>query len=1053
MKKVLAFFVRYPIWANVLMFTIVGFGIIFWSQMKYSFFPEIPPDFINIEVEYIGASPEEVEEGVVLKIEENLEGIEGVDRVTSVSRENFGMVIVEVLRGQNIHKVLQDVKNAVDKIGSFPRESEKPVVYERKYRSHAMSVVLYGETDLFNLKYVAEQIRDDFLDSPEISQVTITGLPNIEFAVEVKESDMRRYEMTFDEISAAIAAANINISGGKLETKDEEILIRTWGRKYFAKQLHSIVVRGTADGTVVYLRDIANIKEKWEDVPNRVSFNGKGAVILKIEKTGHEDILAIAEKVKTYVKEFNQKNSVIQASILDDRTLPLRQRINLLMRNGILGLILVVLLLSFFLNLRFSFWVSVGLPFSFAGMFILIGFVGITINVISLFGMIIVVGILVDDAIVVGENIFAHYERGKPALNAAIDGAFEMLPPVFTSVFTTIIAFLPFFFLDGVMGKFIWHMALVVISALLFSLIEAFFILPAHLAHSRGLQSHQKDSKLRKKIERFIHTLTHKIYAPLLRSAMNHKWITVVAPTAFVLLTIGLVRGGFIGLTFFPMIDGDTVPVNLTLVAGSQEKAVDEILAKIEKACWQVNEEMKKERPDGKDLILGIKRVIGSNDLEEKGSHVGKLKLQLLDGEARRMDTAVISNRIRDVVGSIPEAQNITFGRVSMFGKPVSISLLGTDPGQLRRARDLLVSELKEFDALKDVVDTEQEGRREIDIRLKPRADAMGLKLQDVIGQVRQGFFGQQVQRIQRGRDEIRVWVRYSDEDRASLTLLDQMRIRTPQGEYPFSELAEYKVRRGVTRINHLNRRREITVEASLSSEDVDLPPILNEIKTSIVPGILSRVNGVQALFEGQSREQKKITTSVVTAFPIAMVAIFIVIILVFRSVAQAGLVISLIPLGIMGAVWGHGIRGIQLNMLSLYGIIALTGIVVNDSIVLVDQVNRNLRLGQKFFDAVYNAGVSRLRPILLTTLTTSIGLAPIMIEKSRQAQFLIPMAVSVAFGLLFGTFILLLILPAGLLVLNRVRMALARFFTSDQITPESVEPAVKELKEAVVEL
>jgi len=1053
MKKVLAFFVRYPIWANVLMFTIVGFGIISYSQMKYSFFPEIPPDFINVEVEYIGASPEEVEEGVILKIEENLEGIEGVDRVTSVSRENFGTVIVEVLRGQDIHKVLQDVKNAVDKIGSFPKGSEKPVVYERKYRSHAMSVVLYGDTDLFNLKYVAEQIRDDFLDSPEMSQVTLTGLPNIEFAVEVKESDMRRYEMTFDEISAAIAAANINISGGKLETKDEEILIRTWGRKYFAKQLHSIVVRGTADGTVVYLRDIADIKEKWEDVPNRVSFNGKGAVILKIEKTGHEDILAIAEKVKTYVKEFNQKNSVIHASILDDRTIPLQQRISLLMRNGILGLTLVLCLLSFFLNLRFSFWVSVGLPFSFAGMFILIAFVGITINVISLFGMIIVVGILVDDAIVVGENIFAHYERGKPAINAAIDGAFEMLPPVFTSVFTTIIAFTPFFFLDGVMGKFIWHMAVVVIAALLFSLIEAFFILPAHLAHSKGLQSHQNDSKLRKKIESFVHTLTHKIYAPLLRSAMNHKWITVVAPTAFVLLTIGLVRGGFIGLTFFPIIDGDTVPVNLTLVAGRQEKDVDEILAKIEKACWQVNEEMKKERPDGKDLILGIKRVIGSNDLKEKGSHVGQLKLQLLDGEARKMDTSVISNRIRDLVGPIPEAQNITFGRVSMFGKPVSISLLGTEPDQLRKARDLLVSELNEFDALKDVVDTEQEGRREIDIRLKPRADAMGLKLQDVIGQVRQGFFGQQIQRIQRGRDEIRVWVRYSDDDRASLTLLDQMRIRTPQGEYPFSELAYYKVRRGVTRINHLNRRREITVEASLSSEDVDLPPILDEIKTGIVPGILSRVNGVQALFEGQSREQKKIESSVVTAFPIAMVAMFIVIILVFRSVAQAGLVISLIPLGIMGAIWGHGIRGIQLNMLSLYGIIALTGIVVNDSIVLVDQVNRNLRLGQKFFDAVYNAGISRLRPILLTTLTTSIGLAPIMFEGSRQAQFLIPMAVSVAFGLLFGTFILLLILPAGLLVLNRVRMVLAGVFGSGPVTPESVEPAVKELKEAMVEL
>lgn len=1053
MKRVLGFFVRYPIWANVLMFTIVGFGIIFWNGMNYSFFPEIPPDFINIEVEYIGASPEEVEEGVVLKIEENLEGIEGIDRVTSVSRENFGIVIVEVLRGQDIHKVLQDVKNAVDKIGSFPGNSEKPVVYERKFRAHALSVVLYGETDAFNLKYVAEHMRDEFLAMPEISQVSLTGLPSIEFSIEVTEADMRRYELTFDEISAAVAAANINISGGKLETEDEEILIRSWGRKYFAKQLHGVVVRGASDGNVIYLRDVADIREKWEDSPDKVYYNGQEAVILRIEKTSVEDILAIANRVKAYVRDFNRKNNVIKAHILDDRTIPLEQRIDLLVRNGIMGLILVVLLLSFFLNRRFSFWVSVGLPFSFAGMFIIIGFVGITINVISLFGMIIVVGILVDDAIVVGENIYAHYEKGEPALNAAIDGSLEMLPPVFTSVATTIIAFLPFFFLDGVMGKFIWHMALVVISALVFSLVEAFFILPAHLAHSRGLKAGNGVSKTRKKIERIIYIMTHKIYAPLLRAAMNHKWITVMAPTAFVLMTVGLVRGGFIGLTFFPMIDRDTVPVNLTLVAGRQEKDVDRILAQIENACWRVNAEMKKERPDHKDVMLGIERTIGNNDLNEQGSHAGKIDIQLLDGETRDMDTMTIANRIREAVGPVPEAQNITFGRISMFGKPVSISLVGSDHQQLKKACNLLMAELGNFDSLKDVVNTEQEGRRELDIRLKPRAHALGLKLRDVVGQVRQGFFGQQIQRIQRGRDEIRVWVRYRDEDRASLTLLDQMRIRTPQGEYPFAELATYEVQRGVSRINHLNRLREITVEASLASEDIDLPPILEDIKTRVVPRVLSRVHNVQALFEGQSREQKKIMTSVFTAFPIAMVAMFILIILVFRSIAQAGLVISLIPLGIMGAVWGHGIRGIQLNMLSLYGVIALAGIVVNDSIVLVDQVNRNLRVGQKFFDAVYNAGVSRLRPILLTTLTTAIGMAPIMIEKSRQAQFLIPMAVSVAFGLLFGTFILLLILPAGLLCLNRVRMAWAGLFTSEKITPESVEPAVRELTEAAVEM
>ncbi|MCP4716238.1 MAG: efflux RND transporter permease subunit, partial [Deltaproteobacteria bacterium] len=384
----------------------------------------------------------------------------------------------------------------------------------------------------------------------------------------------------------------------------------------------------------------------------------------------------------------------------------------------------------------------------------------------------------------------------------------------------------------------------------------------------------------------------------------------------------------------------------------------------------------------------------------------------------------------------------------SMFGKAISVSLLGTELEELRKARDLLMVELDNFSALSDVVDSEQEGRREIDITLKPRAHALGLKLQDIVGQVRQGFYGHQVQRIQRDRDEIRVWVRYREQDRAALGYLDQMRIRTPQGEYPFSELARYEIRRGISQINHLNRRRDITVEASLVDADADLPPILNEVKNKIVPAVLAKVHGVQVSFEGQSREQEKIGRSIFQAFPIALVAMFVLIILVFRSSFQAALVYSLIPLGIMGAMWGHGIMGKQLNMLSTYGIIALTGIVVNDSIVFIDQINRNLRVGQKLYDAVYNSGISRLRPILLTTFTTSMGLAPVMLEQSRQAQFLIPMAISVAFGLLFGTFIFLIILPAGFLVLNKLRRMLKGLFSDELLTPEDVEPAVIEVRE-----
>ncbi|MBD3289361.1 MMPL family transporter, partial [candidate division KSB1 bacterium] len=454
------------------------------------------------------------------------------------------------------------------------------------------------------------------------------------------------------------------------------------------------------------------------------------------------------------------------------------------------------------------------------------------------------------------------------------------------------------------------------------------------------------------------------------------------------------------------------------------------------------------ERKDGRDVILGIERIIGQNDFGETGSHTGKLTLQLLDGEVRDMQSFVIANRIRQAVGPLSDVQKISYGRTNIFGKAVSISLLGNDLEQLSRARDLLVAELEKFSTLKDVTDSNQEGPREINIRLKPRAYALGLNLRDVAGQVRQGFFGQEVQRIQRGRDEIRIWVRYQEEDRTALQYLDRMRIRTPAGaEYPFSELADYNIERGIIAINHLEKKREIKVEADLANTEDDLPPILQEIRNDVLPEVLAQVQGVQASFEGQSRDQEKMQRSMRSAFSVALIAMFILIILVFRSYLQAALIFSILPLGIFGAIWGHGIQGIQINTLSIYGFIALSGIIVNDSIVLIDQINRNLRAGKSVFDAVFISGVARLRPILLTTLTTSFGLAPLIFEKSRQAQFLIPMAVSVAYGLLFATFILLLLLPAAFLVQNRFRYWWARYILGREATLESVEPAIKELK------
>ncbi len=1056
MRRVIAFFIRHTVWTNVLLISTLLFGFYSLAQMRFSFFPELQTDFLTIQVPFPGASPQEVEEGVVLKIEENLDGLEGVERVTSVSRENFATVSVEVSGGYELDKVLNDVKNAVDQINSFPQNSEKPVIFEQKFRAQAITIAIYGDTDLFNLKFIAESLRDELLATPEISQVNISGLPSQEISIEVSEANLRRYKLTFDEISQAVRTANINISGGKFETRSEEILIRAYGRNYYARELENLVVRGNPDGTVIRLKDVASVRESWEDIPNRVYYNGQNTVTLVVNKTQDEDILAVVSTAREIVERFNENNTTITALPVDDRTVGLQQRIDLLTKNGLIGLFLVIIILGVFMNLRLSFWVSIGIPFSFAGMFIIANFVGLTINVISTFGMIIVVGILVDDAIVVGENIFSHYERGKPPLQAAIDGTVEMLGPVFTSVITTIVAFTPFFFLDGFLGKFIWHMALVVIASLAFSLLEAFLILPPHLAHSKALSPEKEHSKIRQKLERGIHHITHSLYAPMLKAALKNRWVVSIIPVGLILMTVGLAQGGFIRFTPFPFIDGDQLPVNISLVSGRQEADTDAVLARIENVAWELNEQLKSQRPDGEDVILGIRRQLGNNDFGESGSHTGKLILQLLDGESRNMASFAVAARLRGMVGPVPEAQNITFGRQGFFGKPISISLLGDDLTTLNNARDLMVTGMKNMPTLKDVTDSNQEGRRELDIQLKPRAYALGLTLNEVARQVRQGFFGQEIQRIQRGRDEIRVWVRYQESDRAALGFLDEMRVRVPGGqEYPFSELANYTIKRGLNAINHLDKKKEIKIEANLADEQGDLPPVLAEIQNVLVPSVLSQVQGVTVSYEGQSRNREKEAASMQRAFPMALSIMFILLILVFRSYLQAILIFSLIPWGVMGAAWGHGIQGVQISFLSLYGIIALSGIIINDSIVFVDQINRFLKQGQKIKEAIYNAGLSRLRPILLTTFTTSLGLAPLIAETSRQAQFLVPMAVSVAYGLIFGTFVLLLVLPANFLIMNDLRVWFSKLFSrlstsTSVVTPEAVEPAVKELKTQV---
>jgi multidrug efflux pump subunit AcrB len=1045
MKQIVKYFITYPVWANTLMFCVLIIGYLAMRNMNTSFFPEVETNRITISIVYPGTSPEEIEESLVLKIENNLKGTPGIDRTTSVSRENNARVTVEVLDNYDADEVYDDVKNAVDRVTPYPGGAEKPIIKVSKFRSRTVTIALYGNADLWALKERAVAFRDDLLAKDGISQVTLAGIPNREIAVTLSEENLRRYGLSFTEVSSAIASANVDISGGSIKTPDEKLLIRSYERRDFAHEVRSIAVRTSPDGTAIRVGDVAQIKEQWEDSPNATFYNNQRAILINIDKTLEEDIIEISTIVQEYVPVFSAKHPEVSLKIVSDRSEHLRERIKLLVRNGMIGFVLVVLVLGFFLNVRMSFWVAIGIPISFAGMFIIANLWGITINVISLMGMIIVVGILVDDAIVVAENIYQKSEKGMSATKAAVTGLFEVIAPVFTAVTTTIFAFIPFFFFLGTMGRIIYQLALVVIGALIFSLVESFLILPAHLAHSKGLSQEGTVSSIRSLFERMYRWLTEKVYGPALRWALNNCATVIAIAVGFIILTLGLLRGQIVEVSNFPAIDRNNVTLSLTMTTGTREQVTDSILQQIEAKIWKANERLKNQRKDKEDVILSIQREIGSNRLGDAGGHAGSLRIELLEGGKRKMWYYKVAGLLRKEIGTIPGSQKLSFSG-GHWGKAINISLLSNDLDQLDKAKRLLKEKLAEYPTLTDITDSDIEGWREVRIKLKPAAYMAGLTISDIAGQVRQGFFGKAVQRFQRGEDEIRVWVRYTDEDRTSLGKLENMYLRGKSGSnYPLSAVADYKIERGRVTIAHLDGRREVRVEADLVDPEMSPSTILSDIKQNTIPGVISQVKDVYVSYEGRERHNAKFLKSLRTSFPPALLGIAIILVLVFRSYLQGLIIFLMIPLGLAGAVWGHLFHGFMISRLSMFGLIALAGIVINDSIVFIDRINRNLKEGLAVTDAIYKAGLSRLRPIILTTITTVVGMAPLIMETSRQAQFLIPMAVSICYGLIFGSLFILFLVPALFRVLNRARFSYDRLFDKNA-TPENVEPAVREL-------
>jgi multidrug efflux pump subunit AcrB len=1040
MQSIVNYFIKYPIAANLLMVGLLLIGTFSALNLKSTFFPEVESRNISVQVVYPGASPEEMEEGITNKIEENLKGVTGIERVTSVSRENAATITVEVERGYDTDLVLQDVKNAVDQISSFPTGMEPPVVYKVENLGFAISFAISGEVDLKTLKRFGRKAEEDLRNTDGISKVSLGGFPDEEIEIAFRERDLRTYNLTFQQAAAAVAAANLQLTGGTIKGQEEELLVRADNKGYFADSFRDIVVKTTPDGRVVRLHEIADIRDQWADNPERNYFNGAPSVVVTVQNTLEEDMLTITEKVLAYIDTFNEQNEVVQASVIRDGSVILRQRIGLLTENGIFGFFLVLVLLAMFLHWRLAFWVAIAIPISFGGMFIIANLLGITINVISLFGMILVIGILVDDGIVIAENIYQQHEKGVGRIKAAQIGTMKVLPAVFAAIVTTVIAFSSFLFIDGRLGDFFSEMAIVVIFSLVFSLVEGAFILPTHIAHSKALAEGEKMTGLQKRFENFMHWMRDRLYGPVLRFAMYNKFLTFSVLVAILILTGGAFAGGIIKATFFPNIERDNISVTLQMPAGTRENVTDKWLLHIEDAIWAANDTLSQRFFNNeKQAIEEVQRSIGPS------SYQGSLNITLLDGESRdSLSLREVANTIRRLAGPIPEAEVVTYGGQSAFGKPISVALVGNDYQQLDAATEDIKEAMSALQELADVVDNNQEGLREIEITLKEKARFLGLNLSEIVGQVRSGFFGREVQRLQRGRDEVKVWVRYAEEDRSDITQLADMRVRFLDGrEFPLSEIADLSVERGVISINHLNGKREIKIEADVANDDVSVSDITANLKAEVIPQIIENYPAVSAVFEGQNREQQKSAVSLQLILPIVLLLMLFSIALTFRSISQTIAVFLLIPFGFIGVAWGHWLMGLPISLFSFLGIIALVGILVNDALVFVSTYNQNLEEGLDQMDALFQAGLSRFRPIILTSVTTFAGLAPLLFEKSLQAQFLIPMAIAVSFGLLAITVIILVLLPVFLIFMNRFKVYASWVWNGEKPSYEIVEPAV----------
>ncbi len=1094
MEGVINWFSKNHVAANFLMLLIFVLGVMTWPTMKKEIFPETSIDAILVSVPYPTATPEEVEKGIIVPIEEAIQDVDGIDSVRSVASQNVGSLTIEVGVGFNVRNVMDDVKTRVDAIQNFAEGAEEPILEELLIKAQVVSISVSSDTDEKSLREIAETVRTELLSykdgETEVTQAVLAGIREYEISIEVSEQTLRQYGLTFEMVANAVRRSSLDLPGGSVRTNAGEVLIRTEARRYTAKEFAPITVITRPDGSQVKLSDIATIRDGFEEDRVDSRFNGRPAIIISVFRVGNEDTLEIANTVKTFVNDVMPKRlpETVSLEIWRDDSLFLSGRLDLLARNGIFGLILVAVVLALFLRPSLALLVALGIPVSFAGAIWMMPYTGISINMISLFAFILVLGIVVDDAIVVGENVYSRMRKGEDPKLAAPRGTHEVGVVVIFGILTTAMAFTPMLGLSGVSGKIWPNIPLIVIPTLLFSLIQSKLILPSHLALLKPFDPDEKPGPIMKFqhfFSRGLEKFVEKYYRPLVHHALHARYLVLVAFISIFIIAAGAVGSGWINFKFFPEVEADVAVAKLKLSQGVAFEDTAAAVSRIEEMAFELNTHFKDK--EGNGVIRHMLTSIGTQPFQvgfdtiggmSTASNIGEVTLELQPAKNRDFLARDVVSKWRELVGEIPGTVELVFStEAASGGNAIDLELVGSDMGQLEKAANEVKAALKVFKGVIDISDSNIEGKRELKLELKPGAEPLGLRLNDVATQVRQGFYGEEIQRLQRGKNEVKVFVRYPEEERKSLADLEQMKIRTADGsEVPFSEVATGRFSRAASSIQRTDQQRAIRITADV---DKTLGTNANEVVQSLtktgkpegyfarwaanikslirektgkdpVPpgelGALVRIeqeySGVRFAFQGEQKDQKQSVQEMMTKFFLALLGMYILMAVPLRSYIQPLIVMSVIPFGLVGAIAGHALLGFDLSIMSMCGIIALSGVVVNDSLVLVDYVNRKRAGGLSVREAAREAGAARFRPILLTSMTTFAGLTPMLLETDLQAKFLIPMAVSLSFGILFATVITLILVPCVYLILDDISQWVHRIVMGDR-KPERSKPTV----------